>query len=93
MNKVSKPITQSKAETILNNAKNIKDFNTSSEVRSATEELLFILGGIVVIGWLVYLVMYPLIASIPILVLVTGHLLYRFNKNLWIVSKYIIKGE
>jgi len=90
MNKMSKTST---AETILNNVKNIKDFNTSSEVRSATEELLFILGGIVVIGWLVYLVMYPMIASIPILVLVTGYLLYRFNKNLWVVSKYIIKGE
>jgi len=93
MNKVSKPNAPSKAETILNNARNIKDFNTSSEVRSATEELLFILGGIVVIGWLVYLVMYPLIASIPILVFITGYLLYRFNKNLWVVSKYIIKGE
>jgi len=90
MNKVSKTST---AETILNNVKNIKDFNTSSEVRSATEELLFILGGIVVIGWLVLLVMYPLIASIPILVFITGYLLYRFNKNLWVVSKYIIKGE
>jgi len=90
MNKMSKTST---AETILNNAKNIKDFNTSSEVRSATEELLLILGGIVVIGWLVLLVMYPLIASIPILVFITGYLLYRFNKNLWVVSKYIIKGE
>jgi len=93
MNKMSKTSTASKAETILNNVKNIKDFNTSSEVRSATEELLFILGGVVVIGWLVYLVMYPLIASIPILVFITGYLLYRFNKNLWVVSKYIIKGE
>jgi len=90
MNKMSNTST---AETILSNVKNIKDFNTSSEVRSATEELLLILGGIVVIGWLVYLVMYPMIASIPILVLVTGYLLYRFNKNLWVVSKYIIKGE
>jgi len=90
MNKMSKTST---AETILNNAKNIKDFNTSSEVRSATEELLLILGSVVVIGWLVLLVMYPLIASIPILVFITGYLLYRFNKNLWVVSKYIIKGE